>query len=495
MFNKISISAFIAGSGWLASGGFEWIIRQNSKISDLIIEGGNWINIPPQYSIFAVAFACGMILQAGVVRSWRSAFENGLISANTVLAAGMSVISMISSSGNALLSFKHNELTNFKLMTAAEPMIAEAEAAIQLVTSLSDEANEMSRHSKKRALVEERTGGSCANVTPEKGKGKIYRMRTRHMSEADTISNGLRRLSDRLDELLINFASGDGDPQTRARTLQKSVQAALRDQAIGALLDRAQVLENDMSIGWSDVNPILSAKDPKRETEATCTDSDYSDVLRSFVQQFREVMSTRLSAVIVDDTGLDDGFAQVFGDTGRFLRGDPFGPGAGAMGFSFLVELLQVLAIYLAFKEDRTAGRVLTRQDRSFELKTPLSSMGRKRKARVFGRIQACLINYRGQSCFACPNPRTLADAQILDVLRGFGGRLLVAGVPGDVMNIEGWLNARPGMFAEHTSFDLYSVPDGIFTGILGLSDNDLFDATDPSSTGSFDSQRPTPAE
>ncbi len=495
MLNRVSIFAFIAGSGWLASGGFEWIIGQNDKISNLITSAGSLVGMSPENSTFAAAFACGMFLQTGVVKSWKSAFENGLVSANTVLAVGMSFVSLISSSGNALLAFKHNELTNGKLLLAAEPMIAESEAAIQMVTTLSDKANEMSRRSNKRASVEERTGGSCTNVKPEKGKGKIYRMRMRHESEADAISGGLRGLSDRLDDLLIDFASGDVNPQARARTLQKSVQDALRDQSVIDLLDRAQVLENDMSVGWTDVNPNVAEDDPRRESEASCADTEYTVALQSFVQQFRQVMGTRLSAAIVDDTGLDDGFSRVFADTRSFLGGGPPDAGSAAMGASLMVELLQILAVYLAYKDDRRAGRVLTSTDRPFEPGTPLSSLGRKRKARILARIQACRITYRGQSYFACPNPGSLADAQVLDVMRGLGSRLEVAGVPSEVMNIEGWLDARPGMFPEYASFDLYSVPGGIFSGVLELSDDDLEDASGGTGSNTYGAGITVPAE
>ncbi|MEP0485260.1 MAG: hypothetical protein ABJD12_18620, partial [Roseobacter sp.] len=312
MLGKLSVFAFIVGSGYLASGGFSWIIRQNGQIEAAIIEMGSSVGFEAERTVLLAAFLAGMLLQAGVVQAWRGAFESGLISANTLLAIGLSVVSMVSSSGNALLAFKYNELTNAKLMAASAPMRSESEEAIAKVALLSQSADAMSNSSRARAREEDLTGGSCSNVPAQRGKGSIWTMRQRHQSEAAEISRGLDALAFQLDGLLSEFETGSGSPDQRAKNLQRAVRDALRSSEVHDLFDRSQVLRNDMVLGWTHVNEDIPVGQPSRETERTCTDVGYQSTLEDFVDDFQGVMATRLSSVIIDDTGLDDGFSLVF---------------------------------------------------------------------------------------------------------------------------------------------------------------------------------------
>lgn len=441
-------------SAWLASGGISVLLaRFSGPVGAVQALAGVLFDADPEVTLAVLAWCVALLLQLLVVSVWRRVFSNmgGLI-ASALVGVAFSIASMALSSGMAVFQLEKMTLRTRAADEARAPVLASADAARVAALELGRATDALSQAAARKAELEISEGGTCAESNIA-GEGPIQSRSTLHDEQAQeigaTVQNWAYAVEDAADALSI------ADPNQNAVNLRvDALRDLFRDQA---LLDARSVLSSmatdmDPTVGWTD-----------NGRTHTCTDPDYAAAIANTLVVLEDIIGTSIATPRLTELTPAAGFESIWDAVSARIEGrDTDAIGETGLAIAFVVELIQVILIYIAAAVKNRRGEAPHRLDAFADGKSPKRPSHRKEKEAVIAdTLRDRTIRYKGKNWFVSAVPPTPEEDAVIKDLDLPHPPPLFTAIPKGVMM---WLPEFDAMrgYMKASAYDLRRIPSDV---------------------------------
>jgi hypothetical protein len=454
MLNYLPVIVISTFSAWLASGGPLMLLEGRPSITALMHRWSAAIGFLDSGQLLAL-FCLGMagLAQMIVVWAWTRCFRRPII-LNYFLVLGLvfSGLSGLSSAGMAQLQFLNGHLMGKKVGQIAAPMIDAANGAADTAAKLYMQVIGLSQLSAERAKEEDGSGGTCPNITADSGPGKVQRLRKRQGTELAAVADVARGTRAKIDAAVSTFLRAPAT-QTAIDDLDTTIRLIVQSQEVADANARVSRLLLDFTEG---------SYDEQDKEEFRCDDGALTEKLAAAAKGWDAIMSLRLPA---GHAGTEASLSDAYENTMDVLEslatgGERDQAGETALGIAGLVELIQILIIYLAQRHLRAMAMIRHDRDEFWRHGSPLSP-----KMKSFRKCMSTVVDARtmivdGTPHFVTSNPASAEEALALDYFQMRPEDAATQAVPRRLLEMTaGWFEARAGLYGAAETFDFTPLP------------------------------------